>query len=405
MNFKSGNGGWLIDGDKPNTVSMPKPVSSSLTWERTKTVNIGLDWGLFRNRLSGSFDFYTKKMVGLMGVGVELPAVFGTSSPSVNNTDLRTTGFELELNWKDVIKDFSYSVTFNLSDDRTRVLKYPNPTGALSKVYVEGQLLGNIYGYTTKGIAQSDEEMLAHLEALRDRRIELGLPLLGKDGLGGQGSGAYAAGDIMFEDINGDGAINKGDQTIHNMGDLKKIGNTKPRYHTSLRFDMDWKGIDFSMFWQGVLKRDYYPIDPGNGSGANLDMLFWGATRGGETYSTVLKEHLDYWRDDSSPLGANYNAYYPRPMFKTRNQEKQTRYLQNAAYLRLKNVQLGYTLPQRWTRTARIEKLRIFCTGENLLTITKMSKLLDPEVAGYGAKGGIVYPMSKTIAFGVNVNF
>ena len=405
MNFKPGNSGWLVDGMQQNTVSMPKPVSTTLTWERTQTANIGLDWGFFNSRLTGSVDLYSKKMIGLMGAGVELPAVFGTTSPSVNNTDLSTTGFELELCWQDIIKDFSYSVTFNLSDDKTRVLKYPNPTGALSKVYIEGELLGNIYGYTTKGIAQSHDEMIAHLEALRDRRIELGLPLLGADGLGGQGSAAYSAGDIMFEDINGDGAINKGDQTIHDMGDYKLIGNSRPRFHTSLRLDMAWKGIDLSLFFQGVLKRDYYPIDPGNGSGQDLDMLFWGATRGGEIFSTVFKEHLDYWRDDTSPLGANPNAYYPRPLFRTRNQEKQTRYLQNAAYLRLKNIQVGYTLPQKWTKVIGIEKFRIFGTAENLLTITKMTKLLDPEVAGYGAKGGIVYPLSKTFAFGINVNF
>ena len=408
MSFDVGDGLWLIDGLQPNTAAMPKPVSALLTWERTETANIGLDWGLFNSRLSGSLDLYSKKMIGLMGAGVELPAVFGASAPSINNTNLRTTGFELELRWEDVIKDFSYSVTFNLSDDKTRVLKYPNPTGSLSKP-VEGELLGNIYGYTTKGIAQSHDEMVAHLEELRDRRIELGLPLLGSDGLGGQSDGGLGrgltAGDIMYEDINGDGSIDTGDNTIYDMGDYKVIGNTTPRFQTALRLDMAWKGIDLSLFFQGVLKRDYYPDDPGGGSGQDLDMLFWGATRGGVSFSTVFKEHLDYWRDETSPLGANYDAYYPRPLFNLRNQRPQTRYLQDASYLRLKNVQLGYTLPQKWTKVIGIERFRIFGTAENLLTFTKMSKLLDPEVAGYGQKGGMVYPLSKTFAFGINVNF
>ena len=277
----------------------------------------------------------------------------------------------------------------NLSDDKTRVLKYPNPTGSLSKP-VEGELLGNIYGYTTKGIAQSHDEMVAHLEELRDRRIELGLPLLGSDGLGGQSDGGLGrgltAGDIMYEDINGDGSIDTGDNTIYDMGDYKVIGNTTPRFQTALRLDMAWKGIDLSLFFQGVLKRDYYPDDPGGGSGQDLDMLFWGATRGGVSFSTVFKEHLDYWRDETSPLGANYDAYYPRPLFNLRNQRPQTRYLQDASYLRLKNVQLGYTLPQKWTKVIGIERFRIFGTAENLLTFTKMSKLLDPEVAGYNNK-------------------
>lgn len=408
MNFQVGNGLWLVDGLQPNTAGLPKPVSTLLTWERTETANIGLDWAFFNSRLSGSLDLYSKKMIGLMGSGVELPAVFGANAPSVNNTDLRTTGFELELSWKDMIKDFSYSVTFNLSDDKTRVLKYPNPTGSLSKC-VEGELLGNIYGYTTKGIAQSHDEMLAHLEMLRDRRIEQGLPLLGADGLGGQSDGGLGrgltAGDVMYEDINGDGSIDTGDNTIYNMGDYSVIGNTSPRFHTALRLDMAWKGVDLSLFFQGVLKRDYYPDDPGGGSGQDLDMLFWGATRGGVAFSTVFKEHLDYWRDETSPLGANYDAYYPRPLFNLRNQKPQTRYLQDASYLRLKNIQLGYTLPQKWTKTIGIERFRIFGTAENLLTFTKMTKLLDPEVAGYGQKGGMVYPLSKTFAFGINVNF
>lgn len=409
MKVEVGKGQWLVDGKQQNTATAPNLISTLLTWEKVTTTNFGLDWGLFNNRLSGSFDLFSKKMVGLMGPGVELPAVLGADPPNVNNTDLKTTGFEIEIRWKDQIKDFSYSVTLNLADDKTKVLKYMNPTGALGK-HIEGELLGNIYGYTSIGIARDDATMLAHLESLRDRRIELGLPLVGVDGLGGQSDGGLGrglgAGDVMYKDINGDGIINSGSNTIHDKGDLSVIGNTRPRYQLSGRVDLAWKGIDFSMFWQGVLKRDHYPNDPGNGSGTNLNMLFWGATRGGVSWSTVFKEHLDYFRDDPEhPLGLNLDSYYPKPIFNTRNQRPQTLYLQNAAYLRLKNLQIGYTLPHKWTKTIGIEKVRFFGTGENLLTFTKMSKLIDPEMAGYGAKGGMVYPLSRTFAFGVNVNF
>lgn len=412
MNFKSGNGLWLIDGLQPNTASAPGLVSALLTWEKVQTTNFGVDWGFFNNRLTGSFDMFNRKSFDLMGPTVELPATLGTTPPSLNNTDLETTGFELEVRWKDRLKDFSYSVTLNLADDQVRVLKFPNPTGSLGK-HIEGELTGNIYGYTTIGIAQTQEEMLAHLEALRDRRIELGLPLLGTDGLGGQSDGGLGkgltAGDIMYKDINGDGRINTGSNTINDMGDLKIIGNTRPRYQTSAKIDFDWKGIDISMFWQGVLKRDFYP-DPENGSGLssgqNLNMIFWGTTRGGTAFSTAFKDHLDYFRaSEDDPMGQNLDAYYPRPLFNTRNQKAQTRYLQNAAYLRLKNLQLGYTLPAKWTKTVGIQRFRIFGTAENLLTFTKMSMLIDPEMAGYGAKGGIAYPLSKTFAFGINVDF
>lgn len=412
MNFAAGSGNWLINGLQPNRASMPALVSALLTWEKIQTANFGLDWGLFNSRLSGSVDLFNRRSLGLMGPGSEFPATFGATPPKVNNTNLETTGFELELTWKDRIKDFSYSVTMTLADDQSRVLKYPNSTGDLSD-YIAGQLTGNIYGYTTIGIAKTSEEMLAHLESLRDTRIALGLDPIGVDGLGGQSDGGLGrglgAGDIMYADINGDGRISTGNNTIYDMGDLKIIGNTRPRYQTSARFDFEWKGIDFSMYWQGVLKRDYYP-DPNNNSGLssgqNLNMLFWGATRGGVSFSTVLKEHMDYFRaSEDDPLGQNLDAYYPAPIFNLRNQQKQTRYLQSAAYVRLKNIQIGYSLPKKWMTGVGISKVRVFGTAENLLTLTEMTKLLDPEVAGYGAKGGMVYPLSRTFAFGINVNF
>lgn len=412
MNFSSGNGQWLINNVQPNTASAPGLVSALLTWEKVQTSNLGLDWGFFNNRFSGSFDVYNKYSIGLMGPVVELPAVLGTGAPDLNNTDLLTSGFEVEIRWKDRIKDFSYTIALNLSDDRAKVLKFPNPTGALNRA-IEGELTGNIYGYTSIGIAKNHEEMLTHLESLRETRIELGLDLVGVDGLGGQSDGGLGrgltAGDIMYKDINGDGLINTGSRTIHDMGDMSVIGNSRPRYQTSARIDLDWKGFDISIFWQGVLKRDHYPDannNSGLSSGQDLNMIFWGATRGGVAFSTVFKEHLDYFREsEDHPLGQNLDAYYPKPIFNTRNQQIQTRYLQNAAYLRLKNLQIGYTLPAKWTKVVGIQRLRLFGTGENLLTFTQMSKLLDPEVAGYGAKGGVVYPLTKTYAFGVNVNF
>jgi len=286
MNFGAGNGIWLINGQQPNTASAPSLVSALLTWEKTKTVNFGVDFGLFNNRLSGSFDLYRKQFIDLMGAGIELPAALGTNPPSVNNTDVENRGWEFEFSWRDKIKDFSYSIALNLSDDYTRVLKYPNPTGSIDR-HIEGQLTGNIFGYTTIDIAKTHDEMMDHLISLRDTRDALGLDRIGADGLGGQPDGGLGrgltAGDIMYMDVNGDGRISEGDRTIHDMGDLSIIGNTRPRYHTSARIDLDWRGFDLSMFFQGVLKRDWYP-DPNNdtgvSSGQDLNMIFWGATRG-----------------------------------------------------------------------------------------------------------------------------
>lgn len=379
------SGTWLIDGAKPNTATAPSLISSVLTWEKVRTMNIGLDWGAFNNRFTGSFDYFVRKTLNMVGPGVELPVTLGTSVPNTNNCDLKTYGWEFELAWRDRTGDFNYGVKLNVSDSQTRILRYANPTGSLSSSYIQGELINNIYGYTTLGIAKSDEEMEAHLASL---------PNGGQSAIGS----SWAAGDIMYADINGDGKISNGDNTIYDMGDKKKIGNSTPRFRTGITFDASYKGFDFQMFWQGVLKRDY---DPGEDN-----MVFWGANTG-NWQSTFFTDHLDYFRseDDTSIFGANLDAYYPRPLFSTKNKKTQTRFVQNAAYMRLKNLQLGYTFPRVVLNTLRLQNLRIYVSGENLLTITKLSNTMDPETAGIGRKGGTVYPLSRTYSLGLSVNF
>lgn len=387
LTVKSSNGGWPVGGAKPNTAEAPKLVSQSLTWEKIKNFNVGLDWAAFNNRLTGSFDYFVRKTTDMMGPGVELPAVLGTSVPATNNTDMKTYGWELQIGWRDQIGDFRYGVKLSLSDAQSKILRYGNPTKSLSK-YIEGEKIGNIYGYTTIGIAKTDEEMQKHLESL---------PNGGQSALGNN----WAAGDIMYADLNGDGKINNGSYTLDDMGDMKIIGNSTPRYMTGINIDASYKGFDFTMFWQGVLKRDWWPGDN--------NMTFWGVTDG-EWWSTSFKEHLDYFRTSDNALGENLNAYYPRPVFNTKNNKSQTRYLQNAAYMRLKNIQLGYTLPKKLVNKLMLQNLRIFVSAENLLTITSLSKTMDPETCGAGYQSnsqanGTVYPLSKTVSFGLSVNF
>ena len=137
-------------------------------------------------------------------------------------------------------------------------------------------------------------------------------------------------------------------------------------------------------------------------------MLFWGVTGSGQWWSTALAHHLDYFRaaDTSEDrLGPNVDAYYPRPLFNNKNHQTQTRYLQNAAYMRLKNLQLGYTLPKSLVSKIGLQNLRVYVSGENLLTITSLEKVIDPELAGYGWQGGMSYPLSRTYSFGLSVNF
>jgi hypothetical protein len=166
MDVKASNGNWLINNAKPNTAEAPKLVSSSLTWEKIKSTNIGLDVAALNNRLTGSFDYFIRKTEDMMGPGIELPAALGTNVPPTNNTDMKTYGWELQIGWRDQIGDFKYGAKLSLSDSQSKILRYGNPTGSLSK-YVEGELIGNIYGYTTIGIAKTDEEAAKKLAEMR----------------------------------------------------------------------------------------------------------------------------------------------------------------------------------------------------------------------------------------------
>lgn len=380
------NGGkWLQNGALTSVASVPGLISTSLSWEKIKNTNIGFDFGALNNRLTGSFDYFWRKTKNMVGPGVELPAILGATVPSTNDTDLTTFGWELSIGWRDKVGELGYGVKLNISDNQTRIDKYPNPTNSLSK-YMAGELTGDIYGYTTIGIAKTQEEMDAHIASL---------PKGGQTAIGSK----WEAGDIMYADINGDGKIDNGSNTLDDMGDLKKIGNNTPRFRTGITLDAQWKGFDFSMFWQGVLKRDF---DPGENS-----MVFWGTTGSGQWWSTSFKDHMDYFRaeDTASPLGANVNAYYPRPLFNNKNHKTQTAYLQNAAYMRLKNLQLGYTLPKSLINKIGLQNVRVYVSGENLLTITGLSDTMDPETAGIGKQGGTVYPLSRVYSFGLSVNF
>jgi len=375
------NGNWIVNGTQPNTSSAPGLITTSLKWETVRTMNFGVDAGALNNRLTGSFDYYKRYTDDMMGYAPTLPATLGTGVPRINNTNLITQGLELSLAWRDQIKDFSYGVSLNIADSKTKITKFNNETSDLSK-YLSGHATNEIWGYSTIGIAKSQEEMDAHLAPLTNG---------GQNALGNR----WGAGDIMYEDVNGDGKISSGANTLTDHGDLKVIGNSSPRYSFSFDVDMAWKGFDVRMFWQGILKRDFFPGG----------LTFWGATGGGQWWSTAFTEHLDYFRTEDNVLGANLDAYYPRPVFGDKNQKTQTGYMQDASYARLKNLQLGYTLPVSLTEKVHIQKLRVFVSGENLLTITQLAKSLDPESVGIGKQGGTVYPMSKVFAAGLSINF
>ncbi len=384
----SSDSSWLFNGSQANTAVAPDLVSASLGWETIESYNVGLDWGLFNNRLTGSFDFYVRNTKDMVGYAAALPAILGTDVPVTNNTDLRTTGWELSIGWNDRLKNgLSYSAKFNISDARTKITRYPNnPTNSIWST-VEGRYYNEIWGYETIGIAKTDSEMDAHIAALSNG---------GQDAIGSN----WAAGDVMYRDLNGDGKISSGSETVGDPGDMKVIGNSTPRFLFGLDLGASWKGFDIRVFFQGVMKRDYW-----QGS-----TYLFGAGSSGQWWATGLEETGDYFRDSSSwsvqsgYQKENLNAYLPRPLYSDKNQQQQTRYLQNAAYIRLKNLQVGYTLPKKIVSRWGIENLRVYFSGENLWTGTSLADQFDPETIS-GGSGGNAYPLSKTLSCGLSVTF
>lgn len=381
------DGKWLINNQRPNTSNAPDLVSALLGWETMRSWNIGVDMGFLQNRLTMSFDWFNRKTVNMVGPAPELPVILGTAVPKTNNADLVSRGFELDMAWRDQIGEVQYGAHLLLSDDRQKILKYPNETGSLN-TWREGEYIGEIWGFETVGIAKTDQEMNDHLATLPN------------GGQNEQGS-KWEAGDIMYKDLDGDGVIHAG-ETITAPGDMKIIGNNSPRFKFGIDLDAAWKGFDIRIFLQGVAKRDYW-LD-GN--------MMFGAS-GGQWGSTVFTEHMDFFRPEGDEWGTNLDGYFPRPSFGgDKNQKKQTRYLQNAAYCRLKNLQIGYTIPSYLTRKIGVQNFRVFFSADNLCTFTSLPSSFDPETlgTGYGADNGATntaktYPLSRTISTGFSVNF
>lgn len=382
MPIGTANSGWIINGKKGNTASAPGLISSTMTWETVENLNLGFDAQALNNRLSVSFDWFQRTTKDMIGPAPELPLVLGVGVPQTNNTNLRTRGWEVTIGWKDRINDdMSYNVGFNLSDSQTEITDYPNENFSLDKPYYTGKKLGEIWGYETIGIAKSDQEMQDHLASL---------PNGGQDAIGNIG---WKAGDIMYKDLNGDGKIDSGANTLYDHGDLKVIGNNTPRFRFALNLGFSYKNFDISTILQGVMKRDYWE---GNWN-------FWG-WNGWLWRSTAYEEHMDYFRGDPDHwMGQNLDAYYPRPLDgSSQNMRVQSRYLQNAAYMRMKNLQVGYTLPQAVIGRVGISSLRFYLSGENLFVISGVKKQFDPEAMGYGTSS-IGYPIQRVFSAGLSI--
>lgn len=380
--MSSGTSSFILDGKQPVYVSAPGLVSSSLTWEKVTTTNFGVDINFFDNRLVVSGDVYRRDTKDMLTKGATLPLVLGATMPKENAADLKTKGWDVTISWKDqkqvAGKPLRYSASFNLADSRSFITKFANEANRLGENYV-GKELGEIWGLNTLGFFTSDEDIKNHA----DQSQVTSYP----------GTRPLAAGDLKFEDLNKDGKIDKGDWTLSSHGDYRVIGNTTARYTFGLSLGADWNGIDVSLLAQGVGKKDYMP-----GTG---DLFFWGIYAQPWT-NVMVGNFYDRWTEETP------NGYFPRfksYVAETSGQEcgvAQTRYLQNAAYVRLKNLTVGYTFPQLLTNKLGINRVRAFFSGDNLFEITGLYKhyKVDPE-----GLGGGIYPFQRSYSFGLNVSF
>lgn len=403
--------GILINGVQATKINTPTIIPDGLTWETSTTYNLGLDIDLFDGRLNFVGDIYRKDVKDMYVIGDELPAVAGYDPPKGNYADMRTNGWELSLAWRDTYKvagkDFTYRVKASLWDSKSKITRFTSTTNTLPSIYsnsyYEGMTVGEIWGYRFDGFFKDAADV-----AYSPSQVYFA-------NFNGAGN-VWEAGDVKFKDLNGDNVINPGNNTLDNHGDLEVIGNTSPRYMYGLNLSVSWNNIGLSMFWQGVGQRDWYP--------AKESSYFWGQY--GRPYGFALP-----WHNSSNQAGidengvlTNPNAYWPRlrsyiaEVSKGIMSQANDHFLQDASYIRLKNITIDYTLPSKISRKMGMESLKFYVTGENLFTYTPMhkwAKNFDPEVIGagdpdyYSAAGGAgdgySYPMMRSITFGVNVSF
>lgn len=347
-----------------------------LTWEKSKTFNIGIDASFFSNALSLTFDYFHKKTTDIL-MKPQVPSVFGTERPQDNIGAMRNVGWDMSINYRLNTGKFKHAFTFNLGDSRNKVVDFPgyeqvSEMEELYKLIRVGVPLNSYYGYKTDGFFQSYEEIEASA-------IPVG--------------GTVQPGDIKFVDRNKDGIIDSKDRFI--------LGNAFPRYTFGFTYNLNWNNWDFSLFAQGVGKRDMMV------RGELVEPFH-------QNYSYVIYKHqLDFWTP------TNTDAKWPRlsatgSASDTNNFGKgngSDLFIFNGKYLRIKNITLGYTFPKEWTSKLGMQKLRLYLNGQNLLTFSKNS-FIDPESSEFGnqmnsggANSGRNYPTLRYYGFGVDVEF
>lgn len=363
------------------TLGLPNIVSPSFTWERVQTINYGIDARFFNNKLTASFDLFTRNTLDMLALSKELPAVLGAGEPETNAADLQTKGWELEASWNGGNEDFSYNIGLALSDNQAKITKFENEEGLLNTFYV-GKEINEIWGYVTDGYYTVKDFVPGTLDAnLEGGTLKDDVPSI--EGV------SVNPGDVKFKDLNGDGVINNGNNTLNDSGDRKVIGNSTRRYQYGITGGLTYKNFDFSFIFNGVGKRDIW---------SNSASVF--PYRG--EFSAMYAHQTDYWTPN------NTNAFLPRIYDRGganygSSRRTQTKYLLDGSYLRLKNITLGYSLPVDVLNNLKINSLRLFLSAENLANWDNLPDGLNTELKDRG--NGAVYPFARTFSLGASVQF
>lgn len=385
---------WLKDGEFITYISTPGLVSNSFTWETVETLDIGFDASMFNSRLQVTFDWYQRTTRDMLIAGIQLPAVVGTSAPMRNAADMRTRGWEIAVNWRDQIGDWKYNVGFNLYDYKSKITKYSNNEDKLlSQNYYEGKTLGEIWGYVSDGFYTIDDFDGPGTWQLKDGVASL-------DGYNPR------PGDEKFVNLNDDrgtNEINSGLNTVDSPGDQKVIGNSTPRYNFGVNLGVSYKGFSLSAILQGTAKRDVWiggmSLFPFGGSAKAYYPVFYNQTDYWEPMGSCDGQYTEndreYWVA-KNPDASLYRLYSNMQNHGS-NQRASTKYLQNGAYMRLKNITLAYTFPKALISKVSLNALKVFVSAENLATISSLPKGYDPERLSWG------YPFYRTLSFGLNV--
>jgi TonB-linked SusC/RagA family outer membrane protein len=412
---------WLISGAKLYQFGTPAAVSASVTWQDILMLDYGFDARFFKSALGITFDIYQRDTKNMIVPQEGIPTTFGTGAPQSNTGSLRTNGFEIQVDYNHQFSNgLGISFLATLSNSVTEITEY-GTTKSIDSWYV-GKTYGEIWGYETDRLFQKgDFAYDANGKLIRvtvpnetgattysiNQLADPNTPIQGRLQ---SGNFYFGPGDVKFNDLNGDGYINPGNRLLTNAegnpdyGDLKVIGNSTPRYLYGFRTDLLYKGFDLSAFLQGVGKRevwgDGFLAIPGYySSNGAMPQAFAG----------------DFWREDRT------NAFYPAPYDQagsstTLNMQVQTKYLLNMAYMRIKNITLGYSLPSTVLTKLHISKLRIYAAVENFFTFDHLGTIpIDPEeIEGYSmwntsnynlGRSGVGVPTYKAASFGVQLSF